>query len=327
MSGTDAVALDWLAQTFDLGRPYTTRLAGAGQTNPLGVLRLDTSRGCFAIKRLERAPSHAALRIESVAHQTGFPLPRPIPTTDGTLYATDFHDQRRVWVRAYAWVEGAPYEWGFVNPKVSAKVGRLLAMLHALPVPEAELREDPWRPLEQHGWQQLAQRGAEMKLPWADTLQSKVSRLVEWEAHVRSHMVNDEPVVPSQRDLHPPNIIRCGDGNHVLIDWDGAGAVNAREEVAKFALVWATPLDQAPRKEAVHALIQGYRSAGGHFASRGILDLTHQTQSLSWWIAYNVQRDVNGQPDSDPDLTLALLHHVRELDREALQRTAALLDV
>ena len=112
-------SIDWLTHTFDLGEPYNVFQAGCGQTNKLGVLRLKTSLGLFAIKRSEQA------------------------------VAKD--------------------------------------------------------------------------LDWAFLLQNKISILVEWEVYILSNTVNDEPYVPSQKDLHPPNVIRCFNGNHVVVDWDDAG--------------------------------------------------------------------------------------------------------
>jgi hypothetical protein len=180
-------------------------------------------------------------------------------------------------------------------------------------------------PLGWSGWEHLTAHATAQGIAWAPTLQQKIPTLIAWEKHVQACTVSDEPVVPSQRDLHPPNILQCVDGSHRVIDWDAAGPVNAREEVAQFALVWASAPGQAPSQEAVQAFIRGYRVAGGHFVSRGILDLTHQAHTLLWWLAYNVHRDVSDTPGPDPDLTPALLSGVHELDLERLQRTAALL--
>ena len=102
---------------------------------------------------------------------------------------------------------------------------------------------------------------------------------MEWEEYIVSNTVDDEPVVPSHKDLHPPNVIRRCNGNLVVLDWDDAGVVNAREEVAKFALVWAAVPGQPPQPDAVRAFIRGYREAGGHFKSREILDLTYQART------------------------------------------------
>jgi hypothetical protein len=143
---------------------------------------------------------------------------------------------------------------------------------------------------------------------------------------VLASTVRDEPVVPSQRDLYPPNVMPCVDGSHLVVDWDAAGPVNAREEVAQYALVWATAPEQSPSKEAVQAFSHGYREAGGHFVSRGILDLTHRACSRLAWLASNIRRDVSAHPGPDPDLMPALLAGVRALDLERLQQTAVLFE-
>src|SRR5262245_65158761 len=71
-------SVEWLARVFDLGRPRVAVHAGCGQKNPLGVLRLETTKGCFAVKRFEQEPSHVALAIESAAYATRFPMPQPL---------------------------------------------------------------------------------------------------------------------------------------------------------------------------------------------------------------------------------------------------------
>jgi Phosphotransferase enzyme family len=317
-------SVEWLAHAFGLGRPHVAVHAGCGQKNPLGVLRLETSQGGFAVKRFEHEPRRVALVIESAAYEASFPMPQPLRTIDGKPYVAYLHAGNPVWTRVYAWVERSAYDWGAVDPQLSHQIGGLLAALHALPVPAEALQEDPWLPLGCSGWEQLAAQATATGVAWAQTLRQQLPALVAWEDHVRAYTVSDEPVVPSQRDLHPPNVVQCVDGSHVVVDWDAAGPVNAREEVAKFALVWASAPGQSPAKEAVQAFIRGYREAGGHFVSRGVLDLTHQVRTLLWWLAYNVRCDVSENPGPDPDLTPALLAGVHELDLERLQQTAVL---
>lgn len=320
-------SLDWLAQTFNLGQFYSIVPAGRGQTNRLGVLRLETSIGSFAIKRFEQAPKPTSLLIEEAAYRTSFPMPKPIWAIDGKLYATCLNERGTVWVRVYAWVEGTPYDWGYVSPEVSTQMGGLLAAIHALPVPTSQLQDEPWMPLGWSGWEQLTDQATAKGRDWSHSLRNKISILVEWEEYVLASTVSDEPLVPSQRDLHPPNVIRCIDGSHVVVDWDAAGPVNAREDVAKFALVWAAVPGKPSQQDAVHAFIRGYREAGGYFQSRGILDLTHQSRTRLWWLAYNVRRDVSDRPGHVPDLTSALLSDIYPLDLEVLKRTAALLAI
>ena len=60
-----AFSVEWLAHVFDLGRPRVAVHAGGGQKHPLGVLRLETAQGCFAVKRCAHEPKPGALAIES----------------------------------------------------------------------------------------------------------------------------------------------------------------------------------------------------------------------------------------------------------------------
>jgi Ser/Thr protein kinase RdoA (MazF antagonist) len=300
-------------------------LAARGQNNPLGVLRLETSTGTFAIKQMERAPAPGALQIECAAYESGFPMSQPIRTRRGDLFETWQGGERRIYVRAYAWVDGTPYDWGVVNPRVSVEVGKLLAMVHALPLPDAALAEASWMPLGRGGWISLADRGDALQLPWTHLLRDKIPALVAWEEHIQLHALADAPKVPSQRDLHPPNVMRQRDDRHVLVDWEGAGPVHASADVATFALVWATPEGGTqPRVDAVRAFIAGYRDAGGRFTPHGIADLMHRWLGLLAWLRLNVERDIHQQPDATPDLTYALLSGLRPPDADALARTAVL---
>lgn len=320
------LSLKWLTHAFGLGQPYLAIHAGRGQHNPLGVLRLETSKGVFAVKRCDHEPRRVALTIESAAYAAGFPMPQPLTTTDRKPYAMYTHTGRSIWVQVSSWVAGSAYAWGVVDPQLSYHIGRLLAALHALPVPTESLQEEPWQPLGWAGWAHYAAQATAQGAAWAQALWQKLPALVEWEDYVLSCTASDEPLVPSQRDLHPPNVMQCSDGKHVVVDWDAAGPVNAREEVAQFALVWASAPGQAPSREAVQTFVRGYREAGGRFASRGILDLTHQARSLLWWLAYNVHRDVSERPGPDPALTPSLLSRVQGIDLERLQYTASLFD-
>ena len=328
MSRTDypEFSIAWLANAFGLGQPDTAVHAGRGQTNSLGVLRLETSHGVFAVKRFEDQPRQTALLIETAAYKAGFPMPKPFWTIDGEPYAVCLYAGRPIWVRVYSWVDGSAYDWGIVDAKLSYRIGRLLSELHGLPVPREVLQDDPWQPLGQPGWERLSVQAEAKGVAWSRNLREKLPELVGWEDHVLACTADDEPVVPSQRDLHPPNVMRCADGRHAVLDWDAAGPVNAREEVANFALVWASTPEPALAQEAVRAFISGYRAAGGTFVSRGILDLTHQVRSLLWWLAFNVRRDVSEHPGPDPDLTSALLSSVSDLSLERLRQTAVLFE-
>src|SRR4029453_10051696 len=79
---TRGFSLEWVAHAFDVGRPHGAVYAGCGRKNPLGVLRLQTSQGCFAVKRFAHVLRGGALAIEPTAYAAGFPMPRPLWTID-----------------------------------------------------------------------------------------------------------------------------------------------------------------------------------------------------------------------------------------------------
>ncbi len=318
-------SMEWAAAVFGLGTVRDAADAGRGQGSALGVLRVATSRGVFAVKRLDREPSAAALAIEQAACAAGYSIAPPLQTTDGRPYAACRLAGDPVWVRVSPWVPGNALDWGVVDPALSFRVGGLLAQMHALAVPEAALQGEPWVPPGPAGWLRLAANADARGMGWANALREKIPLLITWEEHVSACAVDDEALVPSQRDLHPPNVIEGGDGRLVVVDWDAAGPVNAREETALFALVWASaPGQSSPDREAVAAFIGGYRAAGGTFVSRGVVDLTHQARSRLWWLTRNVERDLSARPGPDPDLTPALIDGVPPLDLDALAATATL---
>ncbi len=60
---TPEYSAEWVADAFGLGRPGKVLHGGRGQKNALGVVRLETPSGCFAIKRFKDKPRPAALAV------------------------------------------------------------------------------------------------------------------------------------------------------------------------------------------------------------------------------------------------------------------------
>ena len=326
----DALDAAHVADLFRLGRPASSlELVARGQHNPLGVSRLRTASGCYAVKGFEAAPSVTALAIETAAFAAGLPIPEPIRTRDGALFARHRAGESDVWVRVYRWVPGAALNWGIADPPVSFEIGRLMATIHRLPVASDALKEAPaqaWSPLGERGWAGLAKRALARGLPWADALGAAVPRLLDQEAYLMRHGPEVAATVPSQRDLHPPNVVRTPAGALYVVDWDSAGPVVARHDVAEFALVWATPAHGPPLGAAVHAFIDGYRAGGGHYHSEGSADLLTRQKTALWWLALNVRRDLGERPGPDLELTPALLSRAASWDADDLRSLADLLD-
>lgn len=94
-----------------------------------------------------------------------------------------------------------------------------------------------------------------------------------------------------------------------------------------FALVWGTREDGSVMADAMQGFIQGYRSAGGHYQSRGYVDLLGRERNRLAWIAHNVRRYNKEVAGPDPWLPAALLSSVQAPDLAELARLTALLDM
>lgn len=326
----DAFDAARVADHFQLGCPAgALQFVTRGQRNPLGVCRLETDKGCYAVKRFDTAPTAASLAIETAASKAGLPMPKPIRTPCGQLSTSYQAGGQTLWIRVYRWVPGATLDWGCVNPGISLEIGKLMAAIHRLPVAAEDLLEEPslqWSVLTESGWAELAESASARRMLWAEALHRAIPVLIGQEAYLIKNSSKDEVAVPSQRDLHPPNIVRTPASAFFVIDWDSAGPVVDRHDVAKFALVWATPKDGQPLAAAVHAFIDGYRECGGRYQSQGPTDLLYQQKTLHWWLVFNIRRDLSDRPGPDTDLTSALLQRVVSWDTDRLQSLADLLD-
>ncbi|HEY3289191.1 MAG TPA: phosphotransferase, partial [Anaerolineae bacterium] len=265
-----------------------------------------------------------AMEIEYAAFLAGYPMPEPITTLSGDYIGIHQQAESAVWVHLYRWAAGTPIAWHTVVPGLANTMGRLLARMHAIPIATPQLSRLDCSPSDSHDWYQLFDEARARKRSWSELLSEKIPALLAWEKFVERYAVDDEPLAPSQRDLHPPNIIADSSGGYLVIDWDSAGFVNAREEVVKFALVWATPEDGAPSPDVVAAFVHGYREAGGTFRSRGLSDLVHREQSRLAWIAYNIRRDASENPGPHEWLTPALLEGTHRPSNDDLNSTVAL---
>jgi hypothetical protein len=313
------------AHDFGLGKPLREFVAaGRGQTNPMEVLRLETDRGLFAVKRWSDPPHAAAMRVERAAFEAGVPMPRPVLTVGGTPVAMYPRERGRLWVRVYSWIDGEAGDWGNVSEQASFQVGGIMAKIHGLQIPLLELVEERWVPPGTSGWAALAQRATSQRREWADLLREKVDILVAAErALERAASCRHSP---SQRDYHPPNVIEQPDGRRVLVDWDSAGAAVARQEALRFALIWATPDRGGPLRELVKSFIRGYRDAGGELPSPALDELLDQAHPPVWWIWFNVRRELDEQPTPLPGLTAALLSGVKAIDVEEVERVRMLFE-
>ncbi len=320
----DAPDVDAVARVFDLGRAREPlAFVARGQSNPLGVWRLQCDGGRFAVKVYAQQPDATALLVEVAAFDAGAPLPKPIAASNGAYVAPIRIGRYEAFVRVSEWVDGDAFEWHTVDPVVSERIGGLMAAVHCVVPPVISLAAPVAAPTESD-WRAWAERARQRALPWAHAVRKALPALNAHALLAREARSDIERVL-SQRDYHPPNVIAQPDGRLLLIDWDAAGLADANADVAQYAFVWASSEQGAVNEAAVRAFVVGYRAAGGRMCEPAVRDFAPASASLLSWIAHNACRDLDCAADSDPDLTLALLAGVRAPDRNELERRVALL--
>ncbi len=304
---------DLLASHFALGSAHAPlAFAARGQNNLLGLWRLSTPTGIFAVKCYQTEPDDNAIAIERAAHAAGLALPQPMPDRAGR-YCTPARDWNPAvgWLRVFEWIDGQALDWGATSPAQAHTVGGLMAQIHQLAAPRAVLVNPPYAPLDHAGWHALLERATLREIPWAAALQQAVPMLLREEAFVISQRPDVAGWVPSQRDYHPPNVMETPSGALLLVDWDAAGPALPNEDVAGFAHYWSP-----------HAFIRGYRDAGGQFAPGGVRDFASSVQAFLSWLRFNLERDVQQTGATDPVLSHALLLAVPDFDLPALEARA-----
>lgn len=128
-----------------------------------------------------------------------------------------------------------------------------------------------------------------------------------------------ERMIGSHRDLHPTNVMRLRDSpGLVLVDWDAAGPVVPRQEMACFALVFAERDNNSGYDaEVARAFINGYRDAGGAFTFRGREDLAMLVQGRLWWTEQNLRMALAAPSTADQrHLSVELLRNLEWLPTE-----------
>lgn len=313
----DALAV---CDAFGLGTPIGTMTAVAGGLSHR-MWRLASSRGDFAVKELNRNfddPGYMpwferAFAVEMAALDAGVPLPRPVPAaaTGACLAELPSAGRRPTTVRVHEWLDGVTVPMDAHDPAVAAQVGAILARLHALrlptPVTIAEM-------LCAHGdehWRGLANRLEAANVAWAPQLSATLAIIAELEGFVVDARTDTAPLIMSHRDAYQNNVIVPGDGCALLVDWDGAGPVNPRHEVATAALNWAGVHLGEPDPAIAKALTAAYRAGGGEFDAPRKADFVEFIGEVLSWLEYNIRRTLGERLHDESDRALG--------DREARQ--------
>ena len=289
-----------MCAAFGLGDPAgaMTPVAG-GLTHRLW--RLETSRGTFAVKVLDRtwgppdleAWYERAFTLERAAFAAGIAMPRPVPAaaTGGCLAQVNRADGQKATVRAHAWVEGESLRNDAVYPADDvARVGGIVARIHALGMAAGVTAREALRIEGEAYWRTLALRAEAQRAPWTDDLRAYLPVIAEAEAYIAAAHADRLPLLLGHRDADKKNFVRAPDGALLLVDWDAAGPVHPRHDLANTALTWAGAHLGEPDPALLRAFFDGYRAAGGAPHVFAASDLAEMLATNLRWVDFIARR-------------------------------------
>lgn len=239
-----------IAQRFSLGDHAT--MTGPVARGELGqVWRLTTSTGAWAVKEPFEPKSEAELReeaeVQEIAWAAGIPTPGIVRSADGSV-SLEVGD---VGICVYEWVDILDRE-----PRLDpVAVGRLIAAIHQLPLPELR-GEDPWyrEPIPGESWDAILRDLTAAGAPFADGLASYRDELVALGALVEPPMV----LQTCHRDLWADNLRATANGTLCVFDWENFGLADPGQELC--LVLFEFGAGEAARTRAVY---QAYVEAGG----------------------------------------------------------------
>ncbi len=199
------------------------------------VWRVDTITGAYAVKRLPPAAA-PAVEVEVNALRAGVPVAEPVASAGSGAYVVPLGDGA---VRVHRWLAGKAPGLDDLTPGLAARMGELVAAVHAAGRGDAVAEPPPDRPFA----------GSPDGLDGLVAATARPDGAGTW--------------TMSHGDLHPKNVLLRGDGDLAIIDWDTAGPYVAEQEAAGMALDWAARLDGSVDVERFDAAVDGYRRAGG----------------------------------------------------------------
>ncbi len=326
----DDTTLAAICHLFDLGSPIgaPTPVSG-GLTN--GLWRIATTSGVFAVKEMNRDPNRAdyvawfdrAFTLEQAAFHGGIPMPRPVPVaaTGRCLGEIQRPDGGALTVRVHEWIDGEPLSNGEVYPvEIAARVAVILANIHALGLAAGIATTEALPVFGSEHWRALADRAQRDAANWAPELPPLLPVLHELEVYVRAAHSDATPLLLSHRDSDKKNFLLSPTDELVLVDWDAAGPVNPRHDLANEALVWAGVHLGDPDPTITRAFVDAYRSASGEDADFRPTDLAELVALRLGWFEFNVHRALGERIRDDSDRQLgenAVRRNVEQLPRFA----------
>ncbi len=307
----DKATVRAICELFDLGAPRgEPGPVQGGLTNRLW--RLETDRGMFAVKEMNRdfartdyvAWFDRAFMLEQAAFSAGVPMPKPRPValTGRCLGEIPHASEHPATVRVHEWVDGAKLDNAIVYPaEVATRVAVILARIHSLGMPSDATATEALRVFGDEHWSSRAQQAAQSKAEWAPVLRRLLPVLAELEAYLAAAHSDATPHLLSHRDSDMKNVLRTPAGELLLVDWDAAGPVNPRHDLANHALVWAGVHLGDPDRAAARGFIDAYRVAAGSNEQFQTTDLAELVSLRLGWFDFNVRRALGERARDDAD--------------------------
>jgi Ser/Thr protein kinase RdoA (MazF antagonist) len=240
-----------VAEAFGLGAVEAAPVVAA-RGRQGRVWRVNTRRGCFAVKELLVGLTEDEVRVDVALQSTmvnrGVPAPQPLRTASGAVLVTVGDLQ----FRAYTWVD-------LFEPRRDLDpetIGTLMATLHRDPLPAEPSAADYWytEPVPALEWREASERLAVAGAPFA----------AEFAASVPAFLRLQEVFRPSRRtqlchrDLWADNVRLASEGGLCVIDWDNCGAAEPAQELAMPLVEFC--YDDGDRAAGLY---RAYRRAGG----------------------------------------------------------------
>lgn len=269
--------------------------------------RLETERGAFAVKELAldegtwtAARIERAFTVERAAFEAGVAMPRAIenPRTGGCLAEIDKRDGTTATVRVHEWLNGEGLRRIVYGAEHAARTAAVIARIHGLGMAGGETLAEALRPFGEAHWLALVEEVERSQVEWRWELRGLLPVVRELEAYVESAHGDATPLIMGHRDADQKNWMKTPGGELLLVDWDAAGPVRPRHEVANLALTWAGVHLGEPDWKVVRAWIGAYREAGGELERILPGDLAEFVAVSVGWFENNVRRAM-GADDGD----------------------------
>lgn len=255
------------------------------------MYRLDTDRGSFAVKELNRRSDHHVddvFRFERAAFAAGIPMPEPISADPHTLI--------------HRWVDGQKVPEAPVSAAYGFEVGEILARIHRLDV---EWDHGPTEGPAPRDWLDLAERAAATGQPWAGELSARAGTFLEI-AHFVDTCERPGPVVLTHQDIQPWNLLARA-GRPVVLDWELSGLLDLSGELGSTALSLAKgPGFDTVEPAIFRSVLDGYVAGGGTLPPPGPSWFAFMISGWLGFTRWNILRCLAGiEAVTGPELALS----------------------